>query len=267
MSYDDLLLRFVQMSKDVLGENLVGIYLHGSAAMGCFHPQKSDLDLLVVVKEDISDAQKMHFMNEVVLLNREAPAKGLELSILKKKFCKPFVYPTPFELHFSITHLHWFLENPNDYIKKMKGTDKDLAAHIVITRRYGKVLYGDAIDSIFGEVGKKEYIDSIWLDVESAREDILSNPMYVILNLCRVLAYLQEDLVLSKKSGGEWAVHVLPQEFQSFVQMALNSYCSEDEMKVDSKIADSEIVELALHFADFMLLEIEKWKDTVISSK
>ena len=34
MSYDDLLLRFVQMSKDVLGENLVGIYLHGSAAMG-----------------------------------------------------------------------------------------------------------------------------------------------------------------------------------------------------------------------------------------
>lgn len=254
MSYDDLLLRFVQMSKDVLGENLVGIYLHGSAAMGCFHPQKSDLDLLVIVKEDISDAQKMRFMNEVVVLHEEAPAKGLELSILKKKFCKPFVYPTPFELHFSIAHLQWFLENPADYIEKMKGTDKDLAAHVVITQHYGKVLYGDAIADIFGEVGKEEYIDSIWLDVKNAREDILSNPMYVTLNLCRVFVYLREDLVLSKKSGGEWAVHALPQEFQSFVQMALNSYCSEEDMEIDS-----EITEIALHFADFMLLEIEKF--------
>ena len=262
MSYDDLLLRFVQMSKDVLGGNLVGIYLHGSAAMGCFHPQKSDLDLLVVVKKDISDAQKMRFMNEIVVLNEKAPAKGLELSVLKREFCKPFAYPTPFELHFSIMHLQWFLDNPDEYIEKMKGTDKDLAAHVMITQHYGKVLYGDAIADVFGEVGKKEYIDSIWFDVEGAREDILSNPMYVTLNLCRVLAYLQEDLILSKKSGGEWTVRVLPQEFWSFVQLALNSYCSEDEMEIDS-----EIVEMALRFADFMLLEIEKRKDAVISSK
>lgn len=252
MSYDNLLLHFVQMSKEVLGENLVGIYLHGSAAMGCFHPQKSDLDLLVVVKGDISDAQKMRFMNEVVVLNEKAPAKGLELSILKREFCKPFVYPTPFELHFSIAHLQWFLKNPEDYIEKMKGTDKDLAAHIVITQHYGKVLYGDAIATVFGKVDKKEYIDSIWSDVEGARDDILSNPMYVTLNLCRVLAYLREDLILSKKSGGEWAIHALPQEFQSFVQLALNNYCSEGELEVDT--------EMALRFTDFMLLEIEKWK-------
>lgn len=250
MSYDNLLLHFVQMSKEVLGENLVGVYLHGSAAMGCFHPQKSDLDLLVVVKEGISDAQKLRFMKEVVVLNEKAPAKGLELSILKREFCKPFVYPTPFELHFSMMHLQWFLENPDDYIEKMKGTDKDLAAHIMITQHYGKVLYGEAIAAVFGDVQKKEYIDSIWSDVEGAREDILSNPIYVTLNLCRVLAYLQENLILSKKSGGEWAVHVLPQAFQNFVQLAFNSYCSGNEMEVDT--------EMALRFADFMLLEIEK---------
>ncbi len=30
-----LLSRFVGMSREVLGENLTGVYLHGSAAMGC----------------------------------------------------------------------------------------------------------------------------------------------------------------------------------------------------------------------------------------
>lgn len=45
MVYEDFLSRFTGMSRDTLGENLIGVYLHGSAAMGCFNPAKSDLDL------------------------------------------------------------------------------------------------------------------------------------------------------------------------------------------------------------------------------
>ena len=33
-SYETLLKRFTEESKHILGENLVGVYLHGSAAMG-----------------------------------------------------------------------------------------------------------------------------------------------------------------------------------------------------------------------------------------
>jgi len=51
MIYEDLLFRFTEMSKKILGNNLVGIYLHGSAAMGCFNPKKSDLDLILIVKK------------------------------------------------------------------------------------------------------------------------------------------------------------------------------------------------------------------------
>ena len=40
--------RFVSQSRLILGENLVGVYLHGSAVMGCFNPAKSDLDFIVV---------------------------------------------------------------------------------------------------------------------------------------------------------------------------------------------------------------------------
>ena len=31
---------FVEKSKEILQENLVGIYLHGSAVMGCYNPAK-----------------------------------------------------------------------------------------------------------------------------------------------------------------------------------------------------------------------------------
>ena len=48
---DNLINSYVSHSKEILGENLVGIYLHGSLAMGCFNPQKSDIDLIIVVNE------------------------------------------------------------------------------------------------------------------------------------------------------------------------------------------------------------------------
>ena len=130
MYYQTLLDKFTHAVKEITGEKLTGIYLHGSLAMGCFHPEKSDIDLIVVVSENLSDDQKGLLMQNIVLLNKEAPAKGLEISVVKKEFCKPFVYPTPFELHFSRDHLQRYLNNPADYIEKMHGVDKDLAAHL-----------------------------------------------------------------------------------------------------------------------------------------
>ena len=252
MVYEDLLFHFTEMSKKILGDNLVGIYLHGSAAMGCFNPKKSDLDLILIVKNDIPNAVKMEFMKRVVELSEEAPAKGIELSIVKKEFCNPFVYPTPFELHFSVIHLNWFKEHPQDYIEKMQGTDKDLAAHFTIINKCGIVLFGEKINEVFGEVCKNDYIDSIWLDIADARGDIVTDSMYITLNLCRVLAYLQEDLILSKKSGGEWGLSTLPQEFHALIQEALQSYETDNDMIIYPETAE--------HFADYMLAQIEQCK-------
>ena len=56
-----ILKSFVTQSKKILGDNLVGIYLHGSAVMGCYNEKKSDIDLLVVVKEAVPDVpEKYH---------------------------------------------------------------------------------------------------------------------------------------------------------------------------------------------------------------
>ena len=63
----------------------------------------------------------------------------------QQSICRPFIYPTPFELHFSVAHLYWYGKDPDDYISKMKGEDKDLAAHFTIITHRGKCLYGAPI--------------------------------------------------------------------------------------------------------------------------
>lgn len=243
MLYQDLLDEIVDKTQKIFKENLTGIYLHGSLAMGCFNPDKSDVDLMIVIKNHITDVQKMQFMNQIVELNKTAPNKGIELSIVKEKYCSNFLYPTPFELHFSNAHLQWFIDDPTDYIHKMNGTDKDLAAHFKIIKKYGVVLQGEAINDVFADVPKEAYIDSIWSDVAGAKEDILEQPVYVILNLCRVAAFLKSDLILSKKQGGEWALENLSAQYHTLISNALQNYLSGNEMDLD-------LVE-AQRFADY----------------
>lgn len=244
--------KFVEQSKGILGDNLVGVYLHGSAVMGCFNEKTSDIDLLVVIHRDMTEEEKHRYMDMVVELNTLAPAKGIEMSIIKKSVCKPFVYPTPFELHFSIAHLEWYKNNPRDYVLKMNGTDKDLAAHITILYHRGQCLWGEEIHEVFEPVGEKEYFDSIWYDIEHAKEDILENPIYVILNLCRVLAFKKEKQVLSKQEGGVWGLTQVPEKYSKLIQEALDGYASMDTMALDEKVA--------VEFATYMLEQINTMK-------
>lgn len=235
MPYQNLINAFVAAAKEIIGENLTGIYLHGSLAMGCFNPDKSDIDLIIVIEQSISDEQKMKFMERVVALNQQAPAKGLEMSIVLRKYCKPFLYPTPFELHFSPAHLQWFYDAPQNYVQNMKGDDKDLAAHFTIIRQYGVTWYGEKIEKVFAQVPRQNYIDSIWEDVRNAKEEILKQPMYITLNLCRVLAFLKDGLYLSKQEGAQWAMKHLSAEYTSLISDALTCYQTNREMVIEEE--------------------------------
>lgn len=221
---DNLLCDFVEQSKKILQENLVGIYLHGSAVMGCFNPKKSDIDLIIVVNQPLFDSVKREYMDMVVKYNVLMPAKGIEMSIVLGDVCKPFVYPTPFELHFSSMYLKWYKDNPQEYIHKMKGDDTDLAAHFTVLNHRGICLYGAPINSVFAKVPNDDYMDSIWNDVAAAINNIDEDTMYLTLNLARVLAYKEEGLVLSKKEGGEWAIKHLPTEYHKLVKDCLHEY-------------------------------------------
>lgn len=205
-------------------ENLVGVYVHGSLALGCFCWDNSNIDFIVVLKNPPTQTQKEEYISELMEINKICPPKGLEMSIVLEKYTSQFVYPTPFELHFSNSHLRQCTENITEYCIQMNGTDKDLAAHFTIINNACITIYGKAVEEAFGEVPKKDYWDSILYDIENAEEDVIENPIYTILNLCRVLAYKNDGLILSKKDGGNWAMQSVDTDYKSIIKQALNKY-------------------------------------------
>ena len=245
MRPDSLAEGFARRSAEILGDRLVGVYLHGSAVMGCFNPDRSDIDLIVVVDRPLPDAVKKTYMDMVTGFSAMGPAKGIEMSVVTAGVCRPFAYPTPFELHFSVMHLKWYREDPDGYIRGMNGVDRDLAAHFTVIRQRGRCLCGASIPEVFAPVPVRDYMDSILRDVSGAEEEIAEDPMYLTLNLARVLAYKEEGLVLSKREGGEWATRNLPERFRPLIMDAMRDYTENEDVVYDSVLAKS--------YAEYML--------------
>ena len=255
---DKLLNAIKESMQRILGENLTGIYVHGSIAFGCFNPGHSDIDFIVVAKEAPNPGTKADLIKALLEINGTYPNNGLEMSLVLEKYCREFVYPTPYELHFSNLHIHKALKDPGEFARTINGKDRDLAAHFTVIRETGITLQGIDGNELFGPVPRDEYLDSIKMDVENASEDILQHPTYVILNLCRVLAFIREGRILSKEQGGRWGTEHLECVYKNLVEQALHSYLSRISTVPDPGYENTEQLRA---FADFMIGEIGITKD------
>ena len=210
----------------VLGDKLAGFYAHGSIAFGCFRWETGDIDFLAVAKSPLTQAEKVALIRALLARTPDAPEKGIEMSVVLESVCRSFEHPAPFELHFSNAWLDRCAADAEGYCRAPHGGDPDLAAHFAVTREAGLALYGPPPKEMFAPVPREAVLDSIRADVEDG--DILENPVYCALNLCRALAYREESKLLSKAGGGEWALEHLPGEHHPAIRSALNAYVRGD---------------------------------------
>lgn len=218
--------RLVGAIRAVVDDDLIGVYLHGSLAMGCFNPRRSDIDLLVVTTEGMSLEQKRRMVGS--LLKISGDASPVEISFVRYGDLHPWRHPPPYDLHFSeawrLRSLHDLESGAwrrwNDQVRR----DPDLSAHVTVTRARGECLYGRPIAMVFPAVPAADYQDAILGDLDDALDQIEAAPVYGVLNACRVLCYLRTGRVVSKAEGGMWAVGVLPPEHRTLIRRALDRY-------------------------------------------
>ncbi len=79
---------FLETLREILEDNLVGIYLHGSLAMGCFNPERSDIDLLIVTRHGMTVETK-RTIAELLLRSSMAPSP-IEISFLVEQQIRLF---------------------------------------------------------------------------------------------------------------------------------------------------------------------------------
>ena len=226
MTPEALLNRLCDAYEAALGNNFAGMYVHGSYAMGCFNPKKSDLDYILVCRDEPADEVKRRILDATAAGTAFAPAKGLEMHLMRLEDCRVYRHPPYFALHYSPAHEAAYAADPTGYIARMKGHDPDLAAHLTVMADRGLCWRGLPVARVFGAVPRDAYLQSILEDAGWSEGDC----MYHVLNRCRILAYRTDGQVLSKKEGALWALTHLEEELLPPVWEAFACYEGDQEM-------------------------------------
>lgn len=207
-----------------IGDNMVGVYLHGSLAMGCFNPISSDIDLLVATSTPLTNEACRKVLT--TLLEHSAAPHPIEISILHYAQITPWRHPAPYDLHFSEMHRNHYTQLllRTDMLPPAGGVDIDLAAHFTVLATRGVCLHGAPIDALRIAVPWADYVDSLKSDFEWSQHLETANAVYVVLNACRILAAVVDQRVLSKAEGGRWALTRFPPQFHLVVEQAMAVY-------------------------------------------
>jgi hypothetical protein len=166
----------------------VGVYVHGSAALGGFGPA-SDLDVLVVTEGEADWAG----LGSRMLAECGGP-RPLELSVVDARACAAPARPWPYWLHVNSGESRFGLGHGRG--------DPDLIAHYAVARVAGIAIVGRPAVDVFGAVARDELVDYLRDELRSAIES--ADQRYAVLNACRAVAYAELEAVLSKVAGGEW---------------------------------------------------------------
>jgi streptomycin 3"-adenylyltransferase len=211
-----------------LGEGLVGVYVHGSLAFGCYVRPKSDLDVLVVSAGALTPAAREGLAADVLTAFEERPTVGgLELSVVTAADAAHFAHPTPYEWHFSEVWAHDVragrIGGP--------GVDADLAAHVTVTRACGIGLVAPPPGDLFGAVPHDSFLNAVFDDLAWIvdAKNIIESPIYATLNICRSIELLRRGpgTVSSKVDGAQWALaDGIPATHHAVIRAALACYLS-----------------------------------------
>lgn len=213
-------------------ERCVGVYFHGSLRLGGFNPQRSDVDFIVVTDRKMPRKVKKRICGVMMEHRSMFPEKGFEFSMVLERYCREFLYPTPYELHMSRAWEELYRSDPDALLCDRPRTDPDLASHFHVLQVPNAAMdFGPPSSEVFCEVPREFVAASNWRDVKNAERDIAENPVYTVLNLCRFYAFLKDGLTLSKKAGGEYALACPEFPGGDMIRAALADYSGESKVR------------------------------------
>jgi streptomycin 3"-adenylyltransferase len=181
----------------VLGDSLVAIYLHGTAAMDAFVPSRSDVDVLCITRGPLSPSQKRHLAEALSEESLPCPGVGLEMSVVTAAQAHSPSDPPRFELHIA-TEENRVVDGAG------RGGNLDLIVEFAMTRARGVALVGPPPTDVIAPVDRAALLGAMAEDLRWALETDRAG--YAVLNACRCLRFLREGTLSSKLEAGEWAI-------------------------------------------------------------
>jgi streptomycin 3"-adenylyltransferase len=176
---------------------LLAVYLHGSACLGGWNPSSSDVDLIIVVEDGVSNALLEPMIDVLVDRAADCPGHGIECSVVSRSAVSSIRDRWPFLAHIATDPdgiRRGFPISPTE-------SDPDLLMHYAVCRLAGISVFGPPPVDLIAPVERAVVLGYLADEMEWGLAHGTS--AYALLNACRALEYLEHDRIVSKIEGGE----------------------------------------------------------------
>jgi len=209
----------VSSVQTALADNLCGVYLSGSFAVGDSDID-SDVDFLIAVNREISETEllALQTMHGRIYDLKSDWAKHLEGAYFPKDILRR-ANDTRVEL--------WYLNNTSRELVWSNHDDTQIVRWVV--REYGLALYGPMPNTLIDPVSADDLRQEILKKMQAWTQQIFADPEemnnrwyqpYVVLSYCRMLHTLQTGRIWSKIAGANWAKETLDHNWEGLIQRA-----------------------------------------------
>ncbi|HKW21137.1 MAG TPA: aminoglycoside adenylyltransferase domain-containing protein [Ktedonobacterales bacterium] len=198
--------------QDILGDQLVGLYLYGSLSSGDFDPASSDVDFVAVTRGAIAENdpafEYLREMHERIAARGLPFADHLEGSYIPQAAWRRY---DPADAHHpTIGH---------DWPFKLGFHDANWVIERAIVRERGVILFGPPPETLTDPISPQQLraatcqqLTDVWRrridDPDWPRAGLY--PAFAVLTLCRALYTLQHSAFCSKPVAAAWAAQTHP---------------------------------------------------------
>src|SRR6266542_3825429 len=205
--------------RSVLARRFVGMYLHGSLAVGDFD-QHSDVDFMIAVSAEV-DGDELAALQDVhawIYGLASRWAQHLEGSYITTEALRRLSADSPEHLYLD----HGGLE-------LVRSRHDNTVLHRYVVREHGFALAGPDPKSLVDAVTPEALRGAVFALLDPWMNGFLADPAplnngwrqpYTVLTLCRMLYTLHHGAVVSKRVAAEWAISALDERWAGLVERA-----------------------------------------------
>ena len=209
--------------KEVLEDQLVGVYLYGSAVMGGLRVM-SDVDILVITNRGLSERTRRELAERLMQISGKPGGstgiRPLEVTVVYQKDVVPWHFPPRFEFMYG----EWLRERFEKGDIPGATDDPDLALLLAQAEMNSITLFGPKVTEVLEPIP--------WVDIQRAMRDSLpglitsvkGDERNVILTVARMWYTAKTAAFCSKDQAAEWAIPQLAGGHASLLDQAGKAY-------------------------------------------
>ncbi|MFI7430074.1 aminoglycoside adenylyltransferase family protein [Micromonospora sp. NPDC049836] len=247
----DQLREIVGLVGRVLGPEVVGSYLDGSAVLGGLRPA-SDLDVLVVTRRSMNDQERRQLLDGLFPLSGSRnQARPVELTVVVQSEVRPWRFPPTCDFHYG----EWLRQDFEVGGPPPPVPMPDLALLVAMVLAGDHPLTGAPPAQVLDPVPHADLVRATVAGVPGLLQDLDDDTRNVLLTFARVWTTLATGQIRSKDAAADWALARLPAEHRPVLQHAKELYLN--RRYAEESWSDELRAQVRPH-ADHVLAEIRR---------